>query len=521
MAAKCSEKGSLGASFFFSRGGGDIGHAGKFVTSIAVQLANKIPALKRNICDAIAERSDIVSQSLRDQWRHLVLRPLSKLEGEDSYVSYILVVDALDECNGDNNIRLILQLLTEARSLGTVRLQVFLTSRPDIPIRLGFYQISDAEHQDFVLHDISSSIVDQDISVFLRHSLRLIGQEQALGDGWLDAEITESLVQKAGGLFLWAATACRFISEGPFAEERLRTILEGVTSATATEDYINRAHITCLQEVIRSLINAGTLFIWAATACGFVREPRFIEECSRPLLEDSAITPEHHLNSIYITVLQSSIRPAFTKQEAKKVYSKLRDVLGSIVTLFSPLSIKSLSRLLAVTEQEVGQTLKELHAILNIPKNQTHLLRLHHPSFRDFLLDKKRREDSNFWVDEKQAHRKLAYRCIQLMSTSLTKDICGVALPGTLVTNVEYYRIEQCLPLEVRYACLYWVQHLQQSGAQLYDKDPVYKFLQVHLLHWLEALGWMGKTSEGILAIYSLEALILVSLLYNILRSLD
>ena len=71
VAAKCSEKGSLGASFFFSRGGGDIGHAGKFVTSIAVQLANKIPALKRNICDAIAERSDIVSQSLRDQWRHL------------------------------------------------------------------------------------------------------------------------------------------------------------------------------------------------------------------------------------------------------------------------------------------------------------------------------------------------------------------------------------------------------------------------------------------------------------------
>jgi hypothetical protein len=31
------------------------------------------------------------------------------------------------------------------------------------------------------------------------------------------------------------------------------------------------------------------------------------------------------------------------------------------------------------------------------------------------------------------------------------------------------------------------------------------------LLHWLEALGWMKKTSEGILAIFSLEAQIPVS----------
>jgi hypothetical protein len=36
----------------------------------------------------------------------------------------------------------------------------------------------------------------------------------------------------------------------------------------------------------------------------------------------------------------------------------------------------------------------------------------------------------------------------------------------------------------------------------------------VHLLHWLEALCWMRKISEGILAITSLEYLALVSLLW-------
>jgi hypothetical protein len=103
------------------------------------------------------------------------------------------------------------------------------------------------------------------------------------------------------------------------------------------------------------------------------------------------------------------------------------------------------------------------------------------------------------------------------MSTSLTQDVCRQEAPGTLVADVESSQIEQCLPPEVRYACLYWVQHLQKSGAQLYDKDQVHQFLQVYFLHWLEALGWIEKASEGILAILSLEALILVSLLCDIL----
>jgi hypothetical protein len=35
--------------------------------------------------------------------------------------------------------------------------------------------------------------------------------------------------------------------------------------------------------------------------------------------------------------------------------------------------------------------------------------------------------------------------------------------------------------------------------------------LQEHLLHWLEALGWMGKVSEGIHAVTVLESIVAVS----------
>jgi hypothetical protein len=43
----------------------------------------------------------------------------------------------------------------------------------------------------------------------------------------------------------------------------------------------------------------------------------------------------------------------------------------------------------------------------------------------------------------------------------------------------------------------------------------VHCFLQEHLLHWLEALGWMGKVPEGVHAITDLESFATVSILQN------
>lgn len=167
----------LGASFFFSKGGGDVGHAGKFFTTIAWQLAKMLPALKKNICQAVTEHQDIASQTPRDQWSQLILGPLSRLDGTSSPLPLVLVIDALDECDGENDVQQILQLLAEARLLRTVRLRIFMTSRPETSIRHGFYRIQETQHQDFVLHNISPSIVKHDISVFLKYHLEIIRQE--------------------------------------------------------------------------------------------------------------------------------------------------------------------------------------------------------------------------------------------------------------------------------------------------------------------------------------------------------
>lgn len=259
-----------------------------------------------------------------------------------------------------------------------------------------------------MLHNIAPSIADHDIAIFFEDNLSVIRQERSLDASWPGEEIISQLVQKACGLFIWAATTCRFIREGKhFADRRLNTILKG-SGSVATE-------------------------------------------------------PEKHLNEIYTTVLYHSVFPSYTEEEKKESYRMLRHILGSIVIVFAPLSVHSLHKLVHVTKEDVDQTLQDLHSVIDIPKDQTHPLRLHHPSFRDFLLSIDRCKDANFWVDEKQAHQMLVDSCLQVLSTFLKKDICKFNALGVLTTGIEKTRVEQCLPSELQYACLYWVQHLQKE----------------------------------------------------------
>jgi hypothetical protein len=419
-----------------------------------VQLVDNIPASRQHIRDAVAVRGNIAHQSLRDQWQHLVLRPLSRLHEPGPI---IIVIDALDECDNDDDVQVIVRLLAEAQSLEKVRLRVLLTSRPEVPIRDVFGQITDAEHRDFVLHDIPLSIVDQDIQLFLETELQPVGQRWLSCAGWPGTLTIIQLVHSASGLFIWAATACRFVRDGKrFAAKRLETILCTTGNTVAA--------------------------------------------------------PEKHLNQIYMTVLKSSASADYTDEEREEHFNMLRYVLGSIVVLFSPLPACCLNALLQVAEEDVRQTLEDLHAILNIPDISTQPLRLHHPSFRDFLLSKERCGDDSLWVDERGVHEKLASRCLELMSapSGLRQDMCGLSGPGTLRSEIQEETVASSLPPELRYACRYWVEHLERSQQSLVEGDVVHVFLQTHLLHWLEVMGLIGETNQCVRLLARLQTLVAV-----------
>ncbi|KAL4878152.1 hypothetical protein BJY04DRAFT_221299 [Aspergillus karnatakaensis] len=445
------DKERLGASFFFSRGGGDTGHARQFVTTIARQLSNYISRLQSPMCKAIGACVDIGSQSLTDQWRQLVIRPLSDLSNESRLPPYLIVLDALDECDDERNIRMIIQILGEAQVASCNLIKVFITSRPTLPIEHELFRIPAENRCNLVLHHLPSEALRHDISIYLQHELRLIAGHIGCESSWPGSKTLDLLTEKSSGLFIWCATACRFIDEGgPFAEERLNTVLQGGSSGSG---------------------------------------------------------PEESLNKIYTSVLCSAVPVAYTRQEQSKLYGLLRQALGAIVLLSSPLPLESVCKLLQLRMQRVTYMLTNLHAILDIPHDPTRKIRLHHPSFRDFLLDKDRCKDENFWVDEPQAHHDLAHGCLRLMRANLRENMYDLATYGASVDDIDETQLQRSVSLELQYACLFWVHHIQRSNVLLSDNDIVHDFLRDHVLHWLEVLGWMRKVPEGIRAILSLDSL--------------
>jgi hypothetical protein len=130
-----------------------------------------------------------------------------------SSASLILVIDVLDECERENNIRIILQLVFKIKNLNTILLRIFITSRSKILIRFDFRALSENIYQDFILHTISPVIIEYDISIFIRDELKKIKERRIFAPEWPGEQLIEILVQRAGSLFIYAATVCRFIGD--------------------------------------------------------------------------------------------------------------------------------------------------------------------------------------------------------------------------------------------------------------------------------------------------------------------
>jgi len=141
-------------------------------------------------------------------------------------------------------------------------------------------------------------------------------------------------------------------------------------------------------------------------------------------------------------------------------------------------------------------------------------------SFWDFLIDPEKRCTNPFWVDEKATYERMATRCLELLSGSrhLRKDICNVAMSGIACIEADLAVIELALLADICYACLYWVYYVEQSGARMTESHLAYHFLQHYLLYWLEALALLGKISDSVTMIKSLQALSSVSYTNDILN---
>lgn len=174
-----AKDGQLGASFFFKKSEGDYGTAGRFFTTIAMDLMAHMPGLISGITKAIDADLTISEKALKDQFEKLILQPLLETRQASPNV-LIVIIDALDECEREENIQVILQLLIQTQSLGPVSLRVFVTSRPELSIRFGFKKMLDGTYQDLILQNIPKETIEHDIALYLKHELKMISKHRSL-----------------------------------------------------------------------------------------------------------------------------------------------------------------------------------------------------------------------------------------------------------------------------------------------------------------------------------------------------
>ena len=457
LAEVFDEQNLLGGSFFFSRSSGEANNAAQFVGTVANQLASLKPQLRHCICEAISTNSDALRQGLRNQWEAFISGPLSNAKFLQRPTLNV-VIDALDECASDDDIRLLLQLFVETQSINNVDLGIFVTSRPETTIRFGFNKIPKIIHYDLDLHNIPHEIIQHDISVYLRQELTSIRLERSL-DNWPSEADLQALVLRAGSLFIYAAAACRFIRDKCWDPvERLSSILGNEAA------------------------------------------------------DDGSTT---QLDNMYRQVLQVSLIEGRTDGEVAKLCDRFKLVVGSIIVLFDELSISNLANLLILGDKSVEACLNSLHSVLNISQDLQSPIRLLHPSFRDFLLDERRCGDRRFFQEEAGIHEKLARSCLGVISTSLRQNICHLPTPGSPPHDVSKETLSSKLPKHVQYACNYWAEHLscteKNSTTRFFDNGAIHFFFQNSFLNWLEAMSLMGRMTQAVLSIIALSQLTEVS----------
>ncbi|KAK6706721.1 hypothetical protein SNK05_010600 [Fusarium graminearum] len=448
-----SRRGNLGASFFFNRGEMDRSNLNKLMSTLAYQLSLSIPEAASFVKKALDDNPAIVRKSVKEQFQKLIQEPLSEAAASAKVLSpVVIVIDALDECDQEADIRLLINILSQAKT-SLPHLRVFLTSRPELPIRLGFSQVQ-GSYQALVLHAIPAQIVEHDIVVFLdaefekiRHDFNTtVGDERKLPSDWPGRPIVQTLAQMAVPLFIFAATVCRFVGDSKRRNPRTR-----------------------LQTV----------------------------------LDQEGTSHGSQLEQTYTPILRSQIAE-LPKKERDEVIEDFKVIVGSIVILASPLSVTALSRLIDVLPDTVDERLDALHSVLSIPPERAMPVRLLHLSFRDYLVDPGSKGTTDFWVDEKLTQRRLAQHCLRIMRGGLRKNICGLSFPGMHRSSVDFRLLEKRMPLQLQYACMHWVYHQTSGKPKLSDNKDIYDFLTTHFLHWLEAMSMLGRVKECLGALRSL-----------------
>ena len=191
-----------------------------------------------------------------------------------------------------------------------------------------------------------------------------------------------------------------------------------------------------------------------------------------------------------------------------------KKILAVVGQTYRPLKLKKLATL-ADSLQDMADDLASLQEIvglcgslLTVREDTVYLV---HQSAKDYLLT--HAVDEIYPFGQEATHYSIFSRSLQLMSTTLRRDIYNLQAPGYPTDLIQSPDPD---PLAAsRYSCLYWIDHLCDS-IEHYAPSPelvmqcgrgIEVFLKEKYLYWLEVLGIYRAVSNGVISMAKLEAL--------------
>ena len=145
-------------------------------------------------------------------------------------------------------------------------------------------------------------------------------------------------------------------------------------------------------------------------------------------------------------------------------------IVGSIISLAEPLSLRSLAALLNISLDTIALRLRPLHSVLRIPTNLDIQIRTLHLSFSEFLLSDQP-QLGHLRINGQGIHRMLLSKCLQLLSGpgGLQENLCKLEYPGKLRREIDQTTINNRLSSAFQYRCQHWIQHTANSKVKIYD----------------------------------------------------
>ncbi|KAF9786470.1 hypothetical protein BJ322DRAFT_1210848 [Thelephora terrestris] len=449
VAERAFADGRLGASFFCSRDFEDRRNLEFIFPTLAIQLARKYTEFRSIFVQLVQSDPDVVDESLCGQMDKLIVQPLVQ-----SAISTVIVIDALDECKDEEPASAILSVLGQFVAK-IPKVKFFVTGRPEPRVREGFrLPLLAAATDVFVLHEVESSRVNNDIRLFFIHSFSELKGRGRISDGWPTEEQLDLLCNRAGGLFIHAVATVRFI------------------------DLRNNNPKRQLDRLLKS-----------PESSAFEGKTKFRVDVTLDLL--------------YMTIL----REAFGNDDPEGD-SKVRSVLGAVILAMNPLPPSTIAALLGLDPEDVLPLLLSMCSFLVLKEGVDNPVRPFHKSFPDFIVDPSRCTDPRFSVCPPDQHMELLVGCLSLMNQKLEQNMCRLP-DGARNSDVNDLkeRSKEYIGQALEYACRSWHKHLLDTAPAHRPKiiSVLHQFLEEKFLFWLEVLSVLGVAREAVDALQAVE----------------